>query len=97
MGRASKHSDEYRAQAVELIRQDGWTYQEVAAAADVSTETVRQWVSRANRSDGGISKPLSKEELQDQCKKLQRENKRLRMERDFAKKAAAWFARDENL
>jgi transposase len=97
MGRQSKHSDEYRAQTVELIRRDGWTYREVASAADVSIQTVRLWVSKANKEDGGLTKPLTKEELEKQNRELQRENKRLRMERDFAKKAAAWFAREENL
>ena len=49
MGR-TKHSDEYKAQAVQLILQDGWTYKEVAKAAEVTDWTVRtgsRWQKRA--------------------------------------------------
>ncbi|MCY4574206.1 MAG: hypothetical protein OXF01_15585 [Gemmatimonadetes bacterium] len=33
-------------------------------------------------------------EAREEMKELKRENKRLRMERDILKKAAAWFARE---
>jgi transposase len=96
MGAYSKVSDEYKAQAVELIRRDGWTYREVAQAADVSISAVRLWVNKADKENPETGKPPSREELERQNRALAKENKQLRMERDFAKKVAAWFAKDEN-
>jgi len=96
MGAYTRHSDEYKAQAVELIRQDGWTYREVAQAADVSIGAVRLWVNKAKENESGPHVPLTREELEAKNRELARENKRLRMERDFAKKVAAWFAKEES-
>jgi transposase len=96
MGTYSRHSDEYKEQAVELIRSDGWSYREVAQAADVSIATVRNWVNKAKSNGASHQDPPSPEELAQQNKELLKENKRLRMERDFAKKVAAWFAKEEN-
>jgi len=96
MGTYSKHSDEYKEQAVVLIQSDGWTYREVAQAADVSIATVRNWVNKAKSNGDSPQTPPSPEELARQNKELLKENKRLRMERDFAKKVAAWFAKEEN-
>ena len=41
------------------------------------------------RQDGGLSTPESEE-----LKRLRRENRQLKMERDILSKAAAWFARE---
>ena len=93
----TKHSDDYKAQAVEFIRTGQWSYREVAEAADVSIHTVRSWVSKANDNTSKPQSPLSKEELEKQNKELLKENKRLQMELAFSKKVAAWLAKEENL
>jgi transposase-like protein len=64
MGTYTRHSDEYKAQAVELIRQDGWTYREVAQGADVSIGAVRLWVDKAKKNESGLQVPLTREELE---------------------------------
>ena len=49
-------------------------------------------------SIGQVAKDLDLTEsaLQEELRKLRRENKTLRMERDFLKKAAAFFAKDSD-
>lgn len=47
-------------------------------------------MDEGRRSDG-----LTTDE-QDELRQLRRENKRLRMEQEILKKAAAWFARESN-
>jgi len=92
MGTYRKHSTEYKAHALDLIRKEGWSVAEVAAASDVSLSAVRLWMKKQKET------LPPEEELTDaaRIRELEKENKRLRMERDFAKKVAAWFAKEEN-
>jgi transposase len=66
----------------------------VARDLGVSYESLRLWVRQADvdagRRDGVITS--EREELT----RLRRENHRLRMERDLLKKAAAFFAREDD-
>jgi transposase-like protein len=48
-------------------------------------------VSKAKESGKVKDKPLNTDERA-RLKELEEENRRLKMERDFLKKAAAWFA-----
>ena len=49
------------------------------------------WVVKAKKSGQVKEKPLSGAE-RTELEQLRKENQRLKMERDFLKKAAAWFA-----
>ena len=58
----------------------------------MSEQTLRNWVKQADRDAGRREGPTS-EELAE-LKRLRRENKQLRVEREILAKAAAWFARE---
>jgi transposase len=85
------YSPEFRQQMVELVR-SGRTPVEPAREFEPVASTIRNWVVQADRDEGrridGLTS-VEKEEL----RRLRRENKRLRMEREILAKAAAWFAR----
>lgn len=88
-----KFTDEQKTQAVKLVRDVG-SISQVAKDLDLTESALRNWVRQAdidagNGPDGALTTE-EKEELQ----RLRRENKTLRMERDFLKKAAAYFAKD---
>jgi transposase len=51
-------------------------------------------VNKAKGSDSARGKELSETERAE-LERLRKENKVLRMERDFAKKVAAWFAKEQ--
>jgi transposase len=87
-------TDEFKAEAVRLIENEGKTIPQVARDLDLTESALRQWVERA-RADRGSGKPgmlttAEREELA----KLRKENRELRMEREILKKAAAFFARE---
>lgn len=91
-------SEEFKAQAVDLVRQSGKSPRHIAKDLDLTERSLRDWVkkadgqSRSTLRHGSKAAPsaLGREEVE----ALRREVKTLRMERDFLKKAAAFFARE---
>ena len=85
---------EYRAAAVEFVINDGRTIADVARSIGVHEMTLGKWVKKARDAAGdGVGKPLSENERAE-LERLRVENRQLRMEAKFAKKVAAWFAKD---
>jgi len=81
---------EFRREAVQMLR-SGRTPRELAKSLGVSEQTLRNWrrqdeADRHERTDVPTSTEL--EEL----RQLRRENARLKQERDLLKRAAAFFA-----
>ncbi len=84
------YPEEFRDKAIELARSSDRSINQIADELGVSGQTLRNWVHQAE-VDGGKRGGLTTEE-RDELRALKRENKRLRMERDILKKAAAFFA-----
>jgi transposase len=94
VGSASrKYTPEYKAEAVELVISSGRPVAEVARDLGVNESTLGEWVNIAKRSGKIEEKPLDASERAE-LKAAREEIRRLRMERDFLKKAAAWFAKE---
>lgn len=95
MGRRKRRSftPEYKAEVVALQKKTGKSAGQLAKELDLTETAVRAWVERAEiderRSPGG---PLTSEERAE-LSRLRRELKTVVMERDFLRKAAAFFAR----
>ena len=83
---------EFRRQMIELIR-SGRTPEELGQEFEPSSQTIRNWVQQAELSSGQRSDGLTTAE-QDELRRLRRENRRLKQEREILSKAAAWFARE---
>jgi len=83
---------EFRRQMVALVR-SGRDPEELAKEFEPSAQSIRNWVAQAERDGGQRQDGLTTEE-RDELRKLRRENKILREEKDILKKAAAWFARE---
>ena len=84
---------EYKAEVVELIRSTGKTVGQVARELDLTETAVRQWVRQADLDAGRRTDGLTTaggEEL----RRLRRENRELREEREILRKAAVFFARE---
>jgi len=89
-----RFTDEYKARAVELVIDDGRTIADVARSIGVHEMTLGKWVKKARDGDEGPERVLSEDERAE-LERLREENKRLRMEAEFAKKVATWFAKDQ--
>jgi transposase len=85
---------EYKAEAVRLVQVGDRSVREVAKALDLTETALREWVKVA-AVDAGKGPPgaLTTAE-RDELTRLRRDVKRLEMEREILKKAAAFFARE---
>ena len=83
---------EFRQQMIELVRA-GRTPQELSEEFEPAAYTIQTWVRQADRDEGHRGDGLSSEE-REELRRLCRDNKRLRQEREILAKAAAWFAQE---
>ncbi len=83
---------EFKQRLVEMVRA-GRQPEELAEKFEPTAQSIRNWVAQADRDDGRRQDGLTTEE-RDELRRLRRENKTLREEREILKKAAAWFARE---
>ena len=93
-GTHAPYPPEFRRQMVELVR-SGRSIEELAEEFEPSAGSIRNWVKQADLDEGRRSDGL-RTDAQEELRQLRRENKRLRMEQEILKKAAAWFARESN-
>jgi transposase len=93
-----KYTQAYRDEAVELVLSSGRPIAEIARDLGINEATLGNWVHRSKKSGKSEEKdkPLEIGERAE-LRELREENRRLRMERDFLKKAAAWFASESKL
>ena len=90
-----KYTSEQKADAVRMVRELG-NLAKVARDLDLTESSLRNWVRQAEIDEGrGPEGALTTEE-REELRRLRRENRRLEMERDFLKKAAAFFAKEED-
>ena len=87
-----KFPPEFKRDVVAVARRGDLTIGEVAADFDVSPESVRRWMRQADVDDG-IKDGLTSAE-QAEIVQLRRKTRRLEMENEILRRAAAYFARD---
>ncbi len=93
-GNHARYPDEFRREMVELIRA-GRSPEDLAREFEPSAQTIRNWAKQADVDDGRRQDGVTTEERAE-IRRLRRENKTLRMERDILSKAAAWFAQESD-
>jgi transposase len=89
------YTAEFRAEALRLVRSSGKTKTEIARDLGISLEALRHWLRQAELDAGERHDGLTSEE-QAELRRLRRENRILREEREILVKAAAFFARETN-
>jgi transposase len=98
--RPSKYSEDFRRDAVDLVRSSGRTLRDVGRELGVNHETLRGWVNAAKRADeqragrgnadGGQLGGTERDELH----RLRRKVAELELEKEILRKAAAYFAKE---
>jgi len=95
MGRRKRRSftREYKAEVVRLVRSSGKSVGRMAKELDLTETALRAWMQQAAiDAKGDPNGPLTSEERAE-VTRLRRELRTVTMERDFLRKAAAFFAR----
>lgn len=87
-----KFPAEFKRDVVAVARRGDLSVAEVAVDFGVAEETVRRWMRQADIDDG-IKDGLTTAE-QDEVVRLRRANRRLEMENEILRRAAAYFAKD---
>ena len=84
---------EFKRDVVAVARRGDLSINEVASDFDISPESVRRWMRQADIDDG-VKDGLTTAE-QSELVQLRRKARRLEMENEILRRAAAYFARDQ--
>ncbi len=87
-------TDDFKNDAVKLVIEQGYNCSEVGRRLGINHTNVSRWVRQHRAEKENKTEAGSSQELQAEVKQLRKENKRLLMERDILKKAAAFFANE---
>jgi transposase len=85
-------SPEFRQEAVRLALQSERPLSEIARELKIRPDQLRHWKQQLTRAAG--APPPSGETPEQELRRLRRDVEVLRQERDFLKKAAAFFAKE---
>ncbi len=86
-----KFSPEYREEAVKMVLESSRPIAQVARELGLNEGTLGNWVNAYRRAHADEEPPLSVSERA-RLRELEKENRELKMEREFLGKAAAFFA-----
>jgi len=89
------YSKEFKEEAVKLVTEQGYSVAEAGRNLGVNANMLGRWKKEfEGDTEGGISSGNTGA-MQAELKRLRTENKRLKMEREILKKAAAFFAKEQ--
>ena len=92
-----KFTREFKSDAVKLVIEQGYSCTETGRRLGIHPSNISRWVREFRRepeevAEGGITR----RELEEEVRRLRKENKQLEMEREILKKAAAFFAKESS-
>ena len=96
--RTSKYTKEFKDSTIQLIINNNESVPKIAADLDIHVKTLYNWISSYKKAHNipmrGMKISSSSEIVDEENKRLRREVKLLKQERDILKKATAYFAKE---
>lgn len=94
MSQRRKFSAQFKAEAVQLVLESGRPIAEIARELQINEGTLGNWVNAWKRENPEPEAELTPVERA-RVKEMEEEIRRLRLENEFLKKAAAFFAKTQ--
>jgi transposase len=92
-----RYTPEFKDDAVDLVIKQGYSCAEASRRLGINPNNIVRWVRlHRDQQESAESGSASPKELQAEIQQLRKENKRLQMEREILKKAAAFFAKESD-
>jgi transposase len=92
-----RYTVEFKEDAVRLVTEAGYSCAEAGRRLGINANNIVRWVRQHRDQQEAAEQGLpSPKELQAEVQRLRKENKRLQMEREILKKAAAFFAKESD-
>ena len=89
-----KFSSEFKEDSVKLVTDQGYSITEAARNLGINATMLGRWKRERESLDNSVHEnPFA---LKEELRRLRKENKQLRMEREILKNAAAFFAKELN-
>ena len=86
-----QYPKEFKEEAVSLVLEQGYSVPEAAKSLGIASNMLYRWKEQVEQQlEGKVLVETEREEL----KRLRKENKELRMEKEILKKASAFFAKE---
>ncbi len=85
---------EFRRSAVSLVVEENYSPKEAAERPGVGQGTLEYWVKQHRKRNGTVNASEEKD-LRRRVAELEKENQRLKLEREILKKAATFFAKEQ--
>lgn len=93
MAQGKRYTREFKLEAARLVVEHGYTFKEAAQRLGATDWSIRQWVKKFRQSGELPGIDVAQPEAEE-MRRLRKENKRLQLENEILKKAAAYFAKD---
>lgn len=87
-------SAEFRHSAIGLVIDQNYTAQAAAKNLGIGQSTLDYWLKQHRKRNGSVNAAEEKD-LRKRVTELEKENQRLKLEREILKKAATFFAREQ--
>ena len=87
-----KYTKEFKDEAVKLITDQGYSFADAGRNLGLNPNLISRWKRDLEGGNTEMS-PAQMVTMKSELRELRRENKRLKMEREILKKAAAFFAK----
>ena len=90
---------EFKIEAVRLVKEEGLSESRIAEDLGVRVDTLQKWINAAEGRAGLKARDIFPgngrlPEMEEELRRLRRENEILRQEREILKKATAFFAKE---
>ncbi len=88
-------SKEFKLEAVKLVKTGGLSVSAAAQDLGICETSLRRWVHQHEVDHGEGPEGAMSSQEKEELRRLRRDNRRLRMEREILKKATAFFAKED--